>query len=407
MMSRLLDSVKRSVRISSALLVLSAVIGGSSQAQPTDDVNPKRSTASEIRSYDQPTASEMRSYDDLTASELQSYESPSDIVVGVASKALSPSVAASNNETLAGTIRVCPSSEIYEISTRHLPDHFCAINENSPCFEVNAWNCGRWQSQSLDNALNSHEKLTIVYVHGNFMERDNARERVRILDCCLKRQANEDYRLLLFSWPSMRERKPLRDAADNATVAEMESLYLAWILRELRSHSRVSVIGFSYGARTVTGALHLDAGGCIPGYQSLSTPGPRSSPYRLGLVAPAVDKTWLTSNGKHSQALAQVDGFVNLYNSRDPVLRRFRFIDRVTRPIAGGLTGFDGIYDPRSITPFVGVENTKQYDCGAIIGTTHAEKSYIGECPYFRILLDNVLWNEVTHATTCSRCNAK
>jgi hypothetical protein len=157
----------------------------------------------------------------------------------------------------------------------------------------------------------------------------------------------------------------------------------------------------------VTGALHLDAGGMIPCLQPLTWQGPRSSSYRLGLVAPAVDKSWITPTGKFGKALTHIDGFVNLYNSRDPVLRRFRFVDRVTKPIAGGLTGFDGIYDPRSITPFVGIENTRQYDCGAIIGTTHSEKSYYGECPYFRTLIDNVLWNPTNHATTCSRCTSK
>ncbi len=114
----------------------------------------------------------------------------------------------------------------------------------------------------------------------------------------------------------------------------MESLYLAWILKQLRSQSRVSLLGFSYGARTVTGALHLDSGGFIPGLSYSHPQSNRELSYRLGLIAPAVDKKWLTPSGRYCCALTQVDGFVNLYNSRDPVLRRFRFIDSVTRPIA-------------------------------------------------------------------------
>jgi hypothetical protein len=299
------------------------------------------------------------------------------------------------------------SSTIFEISSRHLNDHFCAINDSAPGLEVNMW-CGyQWNRSSLDQVFANPERLTIVYVHGNFMERENTRERVRILDSYLKRQAKESYNLLLFSWPSAREKKPLRDAADNAKVAEMESLYVAWILRELRSHPKVSLIGFSYGCRTVASALHIDAGGSVPGLQSIEMRSPRTTPYRLGLIAPAVDKTWLTQSGRYSQALENVEGFVNLYNSRDPVLRRFRFIDRVSRPIAGGLTGFDGLYDPRSLSPLVSDKSSRQYDCGSIIGTTHSEKSYYGECPYFRLVIDNVLWNEPSDEITCSRCQSK
>ena len=300
-------------------------------------------------------------------------------------------------------------SEIYELSTRHLSDRFCAINEEAPNLQVCRWENCRWNTSSVDHALQGEDKLTIVYVHGNFMERENTRERVRIVDAYLKRQAKENYRLLLFSWPSEKQRPVLRDAAENAKVAEMESLYLAWILKQLGPQSRVSLLGFSYGARTVTGALHLDAGGAIPGLSFISPTPPRQTPYRLGLIAPAVDKKWLTSSGRYCCALTQVDGFVNLYNSRDPVLRRFRFVDNVTRPIAGGLNGFDGLYDPRSISPLVGGDaaNARQFDCGSIIGTTHSEKSYLGKCPYFRVLLDNILWNPSTGEPICSSCIEK
>jgi hypothetical protein len=300
-------------------------------------------------------------------------------------------------------------SEIYELSTRHLSDRFCSINEETPNLEVYRWGNCRWNTSNLGQALHGDDKLTIVYVHGNFMERENARERVRIIDAYLKRQAKESYRLLQFSWPSEKQRPILRDAADNAKVAEMESLYLAWILKQLQSQSRVSILGFSYGARTVTGALHLDAGGSIPGLSFMPPGTPRPTPYRLGLIAPAVDKKWLTSSGRYSSALNQVDGFVNLYNSRDPVLRRFRFIDNVTRPIAGGLNGFDGLYDPRSVSPLAGgdADNVRQFDCGSIIGTTHSEKSYLGKCPYFRVLLDNLLWNPSANEPACSSCIEK
>ncbi|MCU0711861.1 MAG: hypothetical protein MUC43_07355, partial [Pirellula sp.] len=63
-------------------------------------------------------------------------------------------------------------SEIYELSTRHLSDRFCSINEETPNLEVYRWGNCRWNTSNLGQALHGDDKLTIVYVHGNFMERE-------------------------------------------------------------------------------------------------------------------------------------------------------------------------------------------------------------------------------------------
>jgi hypothetical protein len=309
---------------------------------------------------------------------------------------LSPVPASSEFASPACRANFSVTSEIFELSTRHLPEQFCSIDENNPPMDVHRWDVTRWQRSDLGTALLYEDKPTIIYVHGNFMERNNTLERVRILDFYLKRQATEDYRLLLFSWPSQRERKPLRDIYENDEIAEDQSLYLAWILRQLRSQSRVSVLGFSFGARCATAALHLDAGGNIPGlrFGNQQTETVQRVPYHLGLIAPAVDKNWLLPNGRYGKATSNINDFVNMYNSRDPVLRRYKFIDRLSRPIAGGFVGFDGIGDPRATSPLAGQIKVKQYNCGGVIGTTHSEKSYFGECPYFRVMIDHLLWNQ-------------
>ena len=96
-----------------------------------------------------------------------------------------------------------------------------------------------------------------------------------------------------------------------------------------------------------------------------------------------------------------------MYNSRDPVLRRYRFIDRPTRPIAGGLVGFEGIGDPRVTSPLAGQIKVKQYNCGGVIGTTHSEKSYFGECPYFRVMIDHLLWNQDQNETSYNNLSCR
>ncbi len=297
-------------------------------------------------------------------------------------------------------------SEIYEVSTRHLPSQFCAINQQNPGFEVNAWSGCQWVRSDIDTAIGMkdgviEDKLTILYIHGNFMERNNTLNRVRIIDAHFKKRAKEDYRLILLSWPSQRDGRPLKDVNENAESAEDQSLYVAWLLNRLRVQSRVSLLAFSLGAKAATGGLHLDAGGRVPG---LSSAGeilePKGTSYRVGLIAPAIDKQWIERGGRHRHALDNVSHFVNMFNSKDPVLRRFRFIDRLTRPIAGGFAGFGGLADSRTTFVLAGGDanrepplSVKQYDCGPAIGNTHSEVSYLGECPYFKVMIDTLLWN--------------
>lgn len=300
------------------------------------------------------------------------------------------------------TVIDCNSlSEIWEVSTRHLPDHFCSINTTDPHFDVHQYEAGCWTKRTIDPVLVDDGRLNILYVHGNFMERNNARERVRILDGYIRRKATRPYRLIMFSWPSQREAKPLRDVFSNAESAECQSLYVAWLVDHWRSQQQVSILGFSFGARSVTGGLHLVSGGQIPGLNYVNTASTTDMPqFRIGMVAPAIDRSWLTHCGRHRLALSNVEAMVNLYNSKDPILRRFRFLDRLSRPIAAGFAGFVGIGDIRVTEPLSGQSDTgqvriRQYDCGSIIGTTHSERSYYGDCPYFGYVIDNLLWNDV------------
>ncbi len=292
-------------------------------------------------------------------------------------------------------------TEIWELSTRHMPDRFSCINVLDPNFDVHRFQEGCWKKGDVEQATRHDPAipLTIVYVHGNFMERCNARERVRIVDRYLRAKTSVPYRLIMLSWPSQRGRKPLRDVVDNAASAECQSLYFAWILDRLRGE-QIGILGFSYGARAVTGGLHLQSGGHIPGLcyvPATSVSQPIASPrYHVGVVAPAIDRNWLTSHGRHGHAMDHVDAMVNLYNSRDPILRRFRFLDRLSRPVAAGFAGFTGIElfsNPRSVSPLSSQPRVQQFDCGSLIGTTHSERSYYGNCPHFANVIDNILWN--------------
>jgi Alpha/beta hydrolase of unknown function (DUF900) len=245
---------------------------------------------------------------------------------------------------LAQTPTPCCTGEIWEISTRHLPGSACRGANPIP-FEVHRWNTCRWERSTIEEATGTTGTtgatgtsglvpLTIIYVHGNFMERDNARERVRIVNSHVARCATESYRLLMFSWPSQRDHRIIQDTRENAQLADAEAYYLASLLQMVTATSeKVSLLGFSFGARTVIGALHLDAGGTLPCMPVLP-PSVAHAPYRVSLVAPAVDRNWLQPNGKHSYAMNNIDQLVNLYNSKDPILRRLPTRSQLALPVS-------------------------------------------------------------------------
>lgn len=274
--------------------------------------------------------------------------------------------------------------DVWEISSRHMVDRPRCTDPLAPGLRVHRFESDCWQEQSIEQALDLGGKLPIIYVHGNFMDYDNARHRVLIIHEYLRQRAARPYRLILLSWPSQRELHPLRDVRENTESSECQSLYLAWILERLADEPQVSLLGFSLGARCVTGGMHLAAGGTIRGLQYSPTENAEHirSLYRVGLVAPALDRTWLMPSGKHQMASQRTEGIVSLYNPEDPVLRRFRWAEPGSHAVAAGYKGF------------VGNSIIQQYDCSSCVGRTHDERTYFRQCPYFGHILDHLLWNE-------------
>ncbi len=76
---------------------------------------------------------------------------------------------------------------------------------------------------------------TIIYVHGNWMEWENARERGLLVYQLLKAQCPGPIRFIMFSWPSQREGRVGPDVRAKAALAHVESYYLAEFLRNVPS----------------------------------------------------------------------------------------------------------------------------------------------------------------------------
>lgn len=274
---------------------------------------------------------------------------------------------------------------VWEVSSRHLSG---ACQLGIPLKISKVVGC-RFQPSSLDefvaDPVSFNAPQTVIYVHGNWMEWKNARERGMYVYQLLAAQTDRPIRLILFSWPSEREGRIAPDVREKASLAHVESYYLAEFLKNVPADQTIGMMGFSFGGAVICGALQLLGGGSLDG-RSLPQPIAAHQNVRVSLVAPAFDREQLRPGGKYELALSQIEQLVNLFNSVDPVLKRFRFIDRGS-PEAAGLLGINA----RGGMRLLNASNVVQYDCSRAAGRTHSEVDYYRNCPSFKIALQNAL----------------
>jgi hypothetical protein len=314
-------------------------------------------------------------------------------------------------ETDAASTTACCT--LWEINTRCIPSGTCLATCNQELvtyrFHDQCWTAT--SEAALRQEIEEHPAWTILFVHGNRTDVDLARRFATDLFVQLKCRSTGPIRLVCLSWPS---EKPRRVALPSALVQQKKELIrqtgfqLVHFMHRCPSNSIQSMVGFSFGCAIISCALHLHSGGEICGFsagnhgcQPCCAADPAlcaseqpccaaegSIPWlRLGFIAPAMDRCALQPSGEYCCALDSVQKLINLYNSRDPVLRRFRFFDR-ENPVAAGYVGLmDTQFQPLA-------ENSLllQYDCRSI-GATHALRDYDGCCAY-GLLLDNILGGE-------------
>jgi hypothetical protein len=177
-------------------------------------------------------------------------------------------------------------------------------------------------------------------------------------------------RLVIWSWPSTQIDGPLQDVRYKACVSETHAWHLARLLNQIRPDAPISLIGYSYGARLVSGSLHLLGGGELAG-RVLDHASPRC-PLRAVLLAGALDSHALLPRGRYHAALSQVDHMLVLVNSRDPVLHHYPLLAGLFHksPPALGYTGlFTAPLGPAEV-------KVAQWNVSHFIGKDHDWRRY-------------------------------
>ncbi|HTQ40812.1 MAG TPA: hypothetical protein VMJ32_17455 [Pirellulales bacterium] len=235
--------------------------------------------------------------------------------------------------------------EVWLVSSRCLG---CPNDEaNPPQFQVWQYdlNAHQWNSSTQAAFLASNRPAlpTVFWVHGNRKYADEAREDGMEVYDQLTTGVSGDrpIRFVIYSWPAVPVRGLREDAREKAIRTNADGYYLAALVNQIDPHVSVDLIGYSFGARIVTGALHILGGGDICGW-SLPHPIKRLAPLQAVLVAPAVNNDWLAIGHAHGKALVAVDRMLSLNNYCDRALKHYAAIDPCTKPVALGYTGAVG-----------------------------------------------------------------
>lgn len=233
---------------------------------------------------------------------------------------------------------------------------------------------GNWQQAQLTDLLASDPTVqTVIWVHGNRVGSSEARQHGWEFYQNLTRQADQrPLRLVIWAWPADQIRGPAKDVRYKAMLSVPAAYQLARFLRHMDPATPLGLAGFSFGARVITGAMHLQAGGSLGAYRLPKVAGVSGPSPRAVLWASALNDDWLMPGHYHGQALQQLEHATFLNNSCDRALKRYRFIDRCSRPEALGYWGVAGI-------DYLGSDKAKieQVDVCCVVGKVHSDCTYI------------------------------
>jgi hypothetical protein len=234
---------------------------------------------------------------------------------------------------LVNTRRLCGSCDPQSIRTGLGFETYAVCNEAG---------ARRWQASDLESFLAFDPSVrTIIFIHGNRITSYDAKREGLAMYRRLANYAGdgERIRFVIWSWPSSQIRGPLRDVRAKAARTGPAGCQLAWFLDEMPTETPVSLVGFSFGARIITGGLHILAGGHLGRcslHERMHTDRP---PMDVVLIAAALHANWLGNGQYHGLAMTQVNRMFLVNSCQDMAMRYYRFVQKRGNPQALGLRG--------------------------------------------------------------------
>lgn len=245
----------------------------------------------------------------------------------------------------------------------------------------------QWQPSDAAafHAAEVSEGPACFLIHGNRVSHCEAiQEGMQVFHCLKSQSAGRKFRLVIWSWPSMQINGGNRqDVRVKAARSDVQAYYLARCLRQMDADAHVGMIGYSFGARVISGALEMLAGGQVAGYSleenvERGDSGRRLPQMRIVLVASAIDRCWLMPGRRNGSALELVDWALVTKNQCDPVLKHYPKIYGCNGPQAAGYAGPALTMEQR--------EKTEILNLSCSVGNSHDWQSYLcSPCLYWQL----------------------
>ncbi|MGH7193337.1 MAG: hypothetical protein ACREJM_07340, partial [Candidatus Saccharimonadales bacterium] len=166
-------------------------------------------------------------------------------------------------------------NQLWLVNTRRLP-RAGRVPGKEPAPKIERYGAdGAWSPATLAdlNAAFDPRLATVLLVHGNHTEEETAIAKglTAYRALTLPTPDARPVRLLIWSWPTdFIPGTVRRDARVKAEWAEDEAYYLARFVAGLDPRESVTLVGYSFGARAISCALHLLGGGKLD-HRRLST----------------------------------------------------------------------------------------------------------------------------------------
>ncbi|MDO4550089.1 MAG: hypothetical protein Q4C96_02415 [Planctomycetia bacterium] len=207
-------------------------------------------------------------------------------------------------------------------------------------WRVHRWTQNGWKISSLEEFFQDFplKKPIYIYVHGNRTSTQDASEDgihlLNILPCEIPP------RFVIWNWNTDRETPRIRmEYRGKAFWADVQGVYLAYFLKDLPLSQKVTLLGYSFGARSVLTALHLCGGGDYYNYR-IYKPGvniPDHLFYAILIATPAASYELMEKN-RFSKVTWGAQKIIFTVNPSDPALRFYPKIDE-NKEKAFGVTG--------------------------------------------------------------------
>ena len=283
------------------------------------------------------------------------------------------------------------NDEFWVVSTRHLG---CAQRGTDAVTDLR-FSLRKDNGPWIETTISDYEAeettcpTTIIYVHGNRANRSHALARGQDVyrKITQKLDLKTKIRFVIWSWPSTQKKGLIHDFRVKAHRTNSEGFYLGEFLSARPPETQISLIGFSYGARVVTGATHVMGGGKLAGRYAPDSYSDRD--VRVVLIAAALHTPWLYPGNYHSHALKKADQALLLFNNRDAILKRYWIVEEGRNPSALGYTGLDKSRLGSAAEQF------KQINVCRSIRKEHAEATYWGSTQVIKNVRKYVLWEPV------------